>query len=117
MKEIPSLSSIHTPLLLGDFLTGRTSIRPPTPIGMDGRWTARCAGWRWRRSGPAGISRQRRAGAEGVAGLWAAWLQFFRRGHAERSGDFPQIRALRRKDGIRLSGWTGRMDGGPSCDV
>ncbi len=42
MKEIYPLSLLPVrPVSLGDFLHGRISVRTPTPIGLDGRWTDR----------------------------------------------------------------------------
>ena len=74
--------------------------------------SARLDGWRWRASGAAGISRQRREGFGSVAGCSAAWLQFFRGDRAEH--DRGEILPFPAAPGggwtTQLSGWTGRMD-------
>jgi len=108
MKEI-SFSLFHLRAVsVGDFLIGRTSIRPHTPIGADGRRTARrgaLAGGCWR-SGSPGISRQRRAGS-------GAWRAFLRRGFNSSGGimrsikgrDSPHFQWLPATDGQRGCPW------------
>lgn len=115
MKEISLLSLPQAGRFARGFFN-RTDVRPPPHTYRTG-WTpdgsAVLAGWRWRGSGSAGISRQRRAWSGGVAGVSVAWLQFFRWDHAEHQGEgLPHFQRLPAMDGQHfrpagLAGWTG----------
>lgn len=94
----------------------RTDVRPPPHTYRSG-WTpdgsARCAGWRWRGDfGAGGLE----TAAAVVAGSGGASVRMASILLAGSSGAFGVVLTpsgdFRRMDGIRLSGWTSRMDAG-----
>lgn len=107
---------LSLPMCKASFCGGffnRTDVRPHPHTYRSG-WmpdgAARLAGWRCLALNCSGVLRQRREGFGGMAGLCAAWLQFFWWGLRSGRGTSPKSGYCAGRMEYVCPGWTGRMD-------